>query len=59
MIPTSFKQRFYFIEGKIEKNQFGGNYNFLTINLGRNDSISNEMAVINSKGNHRYYRACI
>ena len=47
---TSFKQRFYFIEGKIEKNQFGGNYNFLTINLGKNDSISNEMAVINSKG---------
>ena len=47
---TSFNQRFYFIEGKIEKNQFGGNYNFLTINLGKNDSISNEMAVINSMG---------
>ena len=48
-IDTS-KQRRSYINGKIEKNQYSSNFNFLTINLGINDSVFSEMAVINSKG---------
>lgn len=44
------KQRYSYINGKIEKNQYSNNYNFLTINLGEKDSVFSEMAVINSKG---------
>ena len=44
------KQRRSYINGKIEKNQYSSNFNFLTINLGINDSVFSEMAVINSKG---------
>ncbi len=44
------KQRYLYTNGKIEKNQYSSNYNFLTINLGKKDSIFSEMAVINSKG---------
>tara|TARA_B110000003_G_scaffold208536_1_gene207441 strand:+ start:53297 stop:54118 length:822 start_codon:yes stop_codon:yes gene_type:complete len=44
------KQRHYYILGKIEKNQYSSNYNFLTINLGEKDSIDSEMAVVNNKG---------
>jgi len=44
------KQRRSYINGKIEKNQYSSNFNFLTINLGLNDSVFSEMAVINSKG---------
>ncbi len=43
-------QRRSYINGKIEKNQYSSNFNFLTINLGLNDSVFSEMAVINSKG---------
>ena len=45
-----FKQRYSFINGRIEKNQYGSYHNFLTINLGELDSVFSEMAVINSKG---------
>ncbi|CAI8354254.1 MAG: Cell shape-determining protein MreC [Flavobacterium sp. SCGC AAA160-P02] len=44
------KQRYSYTSGNIEKNQYSSNYNFLTINLGKKDSIFSEMAVINSKG---------
>jgi len=47
---TQFNQRYTYINGRIEKNQYSSNYNFLTINLGETDSVFNEMAVINSKG---------
>ena len=47
---TESRQRYSYIQGKIEKNQFHNNYNFLTINLGYTDSVISEMGVINSKG---------
>ncbi len=47
---TSFYQQYTYISGRIQRNQYSGNFNFLTINLGINDSIDKEMAVINSKG---------
>jgi rod shape-determining protein MreC len=47
---TDFRQRYSYIQGRIEKNQFRSNYNFLTINLGKKDSLVPEMGVINSKG---------
>jgi rod shape-determining protein MreC len=51
VVDTSkFKQRYSFINGRIEKNYYASNHNFLTINLGELDSIFSEMAVINSKG---------
>lgn len=45
-----FNQRYSYINGTIEKNQYTNNYNFLLIDLGSKDGIANEMAVINSKG---------
>ncbi len=51
IIDTSKQtQRYTYVSGKIEKNQYSNNYNFLTIDLGKNDSILSEMAVVNSKG---------
>ena len=47
---TNANQRYFYLQGRIEKNQYRNNYNFLTINLGRKDSITPEMGVINSKG---------
>ena len=47
---TDLRQRYSYIQGRIEKNQFRNNYNFLTINLGKKDSLVPEMGVINSKG---------
>lgn len=47
---TNVSQRYSYLQGRIEKNQFRNNYNFLTINLGKKDSITPEMGVINSKG---------
>ena len=47
---TDFRQRYSYIQGRIEKNQFRSNYNFLTINLGKKDSLVPAMGVINSKG---------
>lgn len=51
VIDTSlYHQKYTYINGKVTKNQYSSNYNFLTINLGSNDSITKEMAVINAKG---------
>jgi rod shape-determining protein MreC len=47
---TNYFQQYTYISGRIQKNQYSGANNFLTINLGSNDSIGKEMAVINSKG---------
>jgi len=47
---TKLRQRYLYFKGRIEKNQFRNNYNFLTINLGSKDSVGKEMGVINSKG---------
>lgn len=47
---TKLRQRYLYFKGRIEKNQFRNNYNFLTINLGSKDSVRKEMGVINSKG---------
>ena len=47
---TKYFQQYTYISGRIQKNQYNGANNFLTINLGRNDSIQAEMAVISSKG---------
>tara|TARA_R110002073_G_scaffold89852_3_gene212429 strand:- start:15369 stop:16202 length:834 start_codon:yes stop_codon:yes gene_type:complete len=47
---TKFNQRYSYIHGTIENNEYSKNYNFLLIDLGLKDSISTEMAVINSKG---------
>lgn len=47
---TKFNQRYSYINGKIEKNEYSNEYNFLLIDLGLKDSIEKEMAVINSKG---------
>ena len=47
---TNFSQKYSYLKGRIEKNQFRNNYNFLTINLGKKDSLVPEMGVINSKG---------
>ena len=47
---TDYFQQYTYISGRIQKNQYSGANNFLTINLGTNDSIAKEMAVINSKG---------
>jgi len=45
-----YHQKYTYISGKVTKNQYASNYNFLTINLGSKDSILKEMAVVNSKG---------
>jgi rod shape-determining protein MreC len=47
---THYFQQYTYISGRIQKNQYASANNFLTIDLGSNDSIDKEMAVINSKG---------
>lgn len=47
---TQFYQQYTYISGRIQKNQYSSSNNFLTINLGSNDSIGKEMAVISDKG---------
>ena len=47
---SKYSQQYQYINGKIQKNQYSSTNNFLTINLGTNDGIAKEMAVINSKG---------
>lgn len=46
----NFKQQYSFINGKIISNQFHTAYNFLLINRGKKQGITQEMAVINDKG---------
>ena len=47
---TNYYQKYSYIAGRIQINRYSGTNNFLIINLGKNDSIDKEMAVINSKG---------
>ena len=47
---TQFNQNYSYINGKIVSNNYLTPYNFLTINRGKNNGITPEMAVINSKG---------
>lgn len=47
---TKYRQQYVYISGRIQRNQYSRANNFLTIDLGSNDSIGKEMAVINSKG---------
>ncbi|SED42023.1 rod shape-determining protein MreC [Tenacibaculum sp. MAR_2010_89] len=45
-----FNQKYYYINGKITSNDYHTPYNFITINRGKSNNITTEMAVINSKG---------
>ncbi len=45
-----YRQKFKYCSAKIIKNDYNKPFNFLTINKGKKDSLSKEMAVINSKG---------
>lgn len=47
---TKYNQQYSYISGKIIKNQYASKYNTLLINRGLNDSVTQEMAVVNSKG---------
>jgi rod shape-determining protein MreC len=47
---TQYYQQFIYVSGRIQRNQYSRANNFLTINLGTNDSIDKEMAVVNSIG---------
>ena len=47
---TTYNQSYDFIAGKITKNSYHTQYNFLTIDKGLKDYVTKEMAVINSKG---------
>ena len=47
---TKYQQKYFYTTGKIIKNNYHKQNNFITINRGENDSIFPEMAVINSKG---------
>jgi rod shape-determining protein MreC len=51
VIDTSkFHQKYEYISSKIIKNEFHKSFNFLLLDKGKNDTIFQEMAVINSKG---------
>lgn len=45
-----YMQKYTYTTAKIINNNYANNFNFLTINKGKNQGISKEMAVINSKG---------
>ncbi|AUC14079.1 rod shape-determining protein MreC [Tenacibaculum sp. SZ-18] len=45
-----YNQQYQYNDGIITKNEYHKAYNYLTINRGRKDNVSSEMAVINSKG---------
>jgi len=45
-----YQQKFTFTTAKIINNNYAKEFNFLTINKGKNEGIKREMAVINSKG---------
>lgn len=49
-INIKYKQKFKYIAAKIINNDFHKNNNYLTLNKGINDSITTDMAVVNSKG---------
>lgn len=45
-----YKQRYTYTSAKIINNNYTKQFNFLTINKGKNQGIGKEMAIINSKG---------
>ena len=45
-----YKQKYVYTTAKIINNNYSKEFNFLTINKGKNQGIEREMAVINSKG---------
>jgi len=45
-----YKQKYNFISAKVIKNDFTKSNNFLTINKGKNDSVTSDLAVVTSKG---------
>ncbi|AUC85373.1 rod shape-determining protein MreC [Polaribacter sp. ALD11] len=47
---VKYHQKYTFSNAKIINNNYSNAFNFLTINMGRNDGLDKEMAVINSKG---------
>ncbi|CAL2059089.1 rod shape-determining protein MreC [Tenacibaculum sp. 190524A05c] len=51
VIDTSlYHQQYKYIDGIITKNEYHKSYNYLTINRGKKDGVSSEMAVINHTG---------
>lgn len=47
---SKFNQQYSYTTGRITNNKYTSQYNFLTINLGKKDSVKPEMAVVNNKG---------
>lgn len=47
---SKYKQKFFYIDGKIIANSFQKTNNFLTVNRGYENEVGSEMAVVNSKG---------
>ena len=51
VIDTSlYHQQYKYIDGIITKNEYHKSYNYLTINRGKKDGVSSEMAVVNHIG---------
>ncbi|CAL2083681.1 rod shape-determining protein MreC [Tenacibaculum sp. 190524A05c] len=51
IIDTSlYHQQYKYIDGIITKNEYHKSYNYLTINRGKKDGVSSEMAVVNHTG---------
>ncbi|CAL2090039.1 Cell shape-determining protein MreC [Tenacibaculum sp. 190524A05c] len=51
VIDTSlYHQQYKYIDGIITKNEYHKSYNYLTINRGKKDGVSSEMAVVNHNG---------
>jgi rod shape-determining protein MreC len=46
----NYKQKYTFTTAKIINNNYSKEFNFLTINKGKNQGIDKEMAIVNSKG---------
>jgi rod shape-determining protein MreC len=47
---TRYFQKYTFTTGKIINNNYNKEFNFLTLDIGKNQGVEKEMAVINSKG---------
>lgn len=47
---VNYKQKYIYTTAKIINNNYAKNFNFLTINKGKDQGIDKEMAVINSRG---------
>ena len=48
--PAELKKNFEYINGRILKNSFTGLDNYLTLSLGKKDSVFTDMGVVNEKG---------